>query len=822
MSAEDHGLAVSRAADLLKVSAPRSRNWVLVACVVLAFGVAASVVGALLWRSSVRTHDRQAFQTAATDVSETLEMQLRRDSEFVATLRGVLTRQPGLSASGFGAWFDAIEGHQRQVGELGTLVVRSVPAGALAAFQAKRNVDPAFRELVGGRVERVLAGGRARYCLLAGGVVKAPYSPEVTRLLQGDWCNARSPIGGYPAGGTSQANFMQSIAASGQTLVYPVTAEGSSTFFIEAPFYERGASLARPAERRAALRGWVSSSVDIPALIRSSVAHHRDLAVTLYHANPSRRLELMGRSETASAKPFTHTATIGLEGAWVVSVRGTNVVSGLSAGAQGVLVFLAATIVSALLFALLLVLGRSRAHALGMVEQKTGELRHQALHDALTGLPNRVLAIDRAEQMLARARRVHGPVAALYVDIDGFKHVNDTFGHAAGDELLKIVAGRLSSVVREGDTAARLGGDEFVVLVEGSTLDAGPELVAERLLEVLRQPYDMNGKVGRELSLTASIGIAFGVRDGADELLRDADLALYAAKAAGRNCNVLFHAGMQTTAQNRMTLELDLAEALDRGEFFLLYQPTFDLQSERVIGVEALIRWRHPERGLILPVDFIPIAEETGLIVPIGHWVLREACRQAAEWRERGHRIGMAVNVSGRQLDHGELVDEVRDALEQSGLAPQTLTLEITETTLMRDAEATASHLRELKRLGVRIAIDDFGTGYSSLAYLRQFPVDALKIDRSFIGSIATSSESAALIHTLVQLGKTLQIETLGEGIEDQAQLKTLQREHCDHGQGFLFSRPLDVGSIETFLNASGSSPQGSAADQPTSASSRA
>jgi EAL domain-containing protein (putative c-di-GMP-specific phosphodiesterase class I) len=250
---------------------------------------------------------------------------------------------------------------------------------------------------------------------------------------------------------------------------------------------------------------------------------------------------------------------------------------------------------------------------------------------------------------------------------------------------------------------------------------------------------------------------------------------------------------------------MDLAEAHENGQLFLLYQPTFDLQSENVIGVEALIRWRHPTRGVLLPIEFVPLAEESGLIVPIGRWVLHEACRQAARWHEWGYRIGMAVNVSGRQLDTDELIDDVNRALQQSGLEPDALTLEITETTLMRDAQATAQRLQHLKQLGVRIAIDDFGTGYSSLAYLRQFPVDALKIDGSFIGGIASSKESAALIHTLVQLGKALQIETLAEGIEDQTQLKTLQREHCDNGQGFLFSRPLDVQAIEAFLQSSAS-----------------
>jgi diguanylate cyclase (GGDEF)-like protein len=792
-------------------SGGRRRWWMLVAGGILVLGLAVSLAGAQLWRSSVRTHEKQTFKATATDTSETLEMLLRRDTDFIATLRTVVGMQPSLSASGFNQWFTGLEGRQRQVGGLGTLLVRSVPARRLPAFQARRDADPAFRALVGRRVEPFVADGRARYCLLSAGSVNTPYSPDIARLLQGDWCDTSSPIGGYPAGGTSQADLMRSITDSGQFLVYSVRAEGVSTFFIEGASYRRGAILTSVAQRRAALIGWVSSSFDIHALIRSAIGDHHGLSVMLYHGNPGQGAELMGRvGAPATSKPFTHDATLQIDGTWIAKMTGTSETSGLSANAQGLLVLLSGTVVSVLLCALVLVLTRSRERALGMVNEKTGQLRHQALHDALTGLPNRVLALDRAEQMLARARRQHVPVAALYVDIDGFKHVNDTFGHAAGDELLRIVAMRLAGVVREGDTAARLSGDEFVVLVEGSALDAGAELVAERLLEVLRQPYDidMNGELGRQLSITPSIGVASGLRGDAVELLRDADLALYEAKAAGRNCYVLFESGMQTAAQDKLTLEMELAEALKNKQLFLLYQPTFDLQSESVIGVEALIRWRHPTREIIPPVEFIPLAEESGLIVPIGRWVLQEACRQAATWHEQGHRIGMSVNVSGRQLDHDKLIEDVRHALENSGLEPNALTLEITETTLMRDAEATARRLRELKQLGVRIAIDDFGTGYSSLAYLRQFPVDALKIDRSFIGGIAASKEAAALIRTLVQLGKTLQIETLAEGIEDQVQLETLQREHCDHGQGFLFSRPLEVSAVEAFLQYSDASTQ--------------
>jgi diguanylate cyclase (GGDEF)-like protein len=772
------------------------------ACSILIVGLVASLGSALLWRSSVKAHDRQQFQTSSTDVNETVETLLRRDADFVTTLRAVLTMQPHLSATRFDQWFSQLQGRQREMSGLGTTVVEVVPAADLAAFQARRAANPAFRAFVGGSIVPFASRGHARYCLLSAGGTVTPYTRAVGRLVQGDWCNPASPIGGFQDGGILQAHLLQRITDSGQFLVYPVTAQGVSTLFIEAAFYRRGASLRSVVQRRAAVAGWVGSSFGMTALIHQAISEHHGLSVALYHSNPGQSEQLIGRvGATSPAGAFTHETTMQIDGTWRAVVRGSEAVNWLSANLQGLLVLIGGAIVSLLLFMLVLVLTRSREHALGMVHEKTGELRHQSLHDALTGLPNRVLALDRAEQMLARARRQKIPVAALYLDIDGFKHVNDTFGHAAGDKLLRIVATRLEGVVREGDTAARLSGDEFVVLVEGSALDAGPELVAERLLEVLRQPYEMDGQTGRPLSLTASIGIALGEHANAAELLSDADIALYEAKAAGKNRYMLFQSSMQTAARDRLTLEMDLAEALEQHQLFLQYQPTFDLQSERVIGLEALIRWNHPTRGVIPPIDFIPIAEESGLIVPIGRWVLQEACRQAAHWYHEGHRIGMAVNVSGRQLDDDELIEDVRGALTHSGLDPTTLTLEITETTLMSDAEATAKRLHKLKQLGVRIAIDDFGTGYSSLAYLRQFPVDALKIDRSFISGIAGSKGSTALIHTLVQLGKTLDIETLAEGIEEQSQLETLQREHCDHGQGFLFSRPLDVNAIEAFLH---------------------
>jgi diguanylate cyclase (GGDEF)-like protein len=436
------------------------------------------------------------------------------------------------------------------------------------------------------------------------------------------------------------------------------------------------------------------------------------------------------------------------------------------------------------------------------LDRRQQELAFMATHDALTGLPNRTLIVDRLEQMLLRARHSRTPVAALFIDLDNFKSINDTLGHGAGDELLQAVAARLDGVVRDVDALGRLGGDEFVVVAGDMSLIAGPELVAERLLDALKEPVKL-GAEQTPVTVTASIGIATGDRASADELLRDADIAMYRAKWSGRNRYVVFECGMGEAVQSRMELEMDLRAALENDEFFLAFQPTVDLRDMSPTGLEALIRWDSPTRGIVQPDDFIPLLEETGLIVEIGRWVLQRACSQAAAWRLAGHPVGIAVNVSARQLDSDRIISDVEDALAESSLDPGALTLEITESTLMRDAEETVRRLTAIKALGVRIAIDDFGTGYSSLGHLRQFPVDALKIDRSFITGLAHNHEGESLIHTLVQLGKALSIETIAEGIEQPNELSLLREEQCDGGQGFLFARPLDGPATEAFLERS-------------------
>ena len=558
-----------------------------------------------------------------------------------------------------------------------------------------------------------------------------------------------------------------------------------------------------PAARLASVTGWIMGIYEADNILDPIVQGHRGESATLSYIEPSGTRAVLATVGVPDKHTLAHSFPLSTDGDWVVALSAAPPVSGLPATDQGLAVLFGGLALSLLIYLLLRAMSKSRLKGLQLIEERTAaQLRHQAGHDALTGLPNRALIFDRAEQMAARARRDHSNVAALFVDLDQFKDVNDTFGHAAGDELLRQVSGRFSAVVRETDTVGRLGGDEFVVLVETAEGVPDPEDVARDLLSSLREPFYL-AKDRHLSSVSASIGIASGARDSASELLRDADIALSEAKARSHGNFVSFHPEMQAAIATRVGLESELREAIRNNEFFLVYQPIFCLRDQTMTGVEALLRWRHPTRGLVMPGDFIPVLEATGMILDVGRFVLEEACRQAAVWAEAGRPLTVSVNASGRQLDREDFVGLVERTLAVSGLQPRLLTIEITETTLMQDAQLSALRLRGLKQAGVKLAIDDFGTGYCSLAYLQQFPVDSLKIDRSFVSQMGSSAEGAALVRTIVQMGRDLNLDTLAEGIETTEQLTRLQLEECKSGQGYLFARPLAVAALEKLLTSS-------------------
>ena len=435
--------------------------------------------------------------------------------------------------------------------------------------------------------------------------------------------------------------------------------------------------------------------------------------------------------------------------------------------------------------------------------QLEDQLVHEAFHDSLTGLANRTLFTNRVDHALRRRSAEEGGVAVLFLDLDGFKEINDSLGHSTGDVLLTLVAERLRECVRPSDTVARFGGDEFAVLVEDDSRVLDPTKVADRITAALKEPFQL---LGQEIHVRASIGIATADDpDGADQLMRNADLAMYRAKSSGHGGYTHYDPRMHADLVARLELEYDLRRALEGDEFVLHYQPTMSLATGQITGVEALLRWRHPVRGLVPPGEFIPAAENVGLIRPMGRWVLREACRQAAAWRDEHGTAGtflMSANISASQLQHGDLAQEVAEALQMSGLEPGQLVLEMTESVLMEHTEQTQALLTRLREMGVRLAIDDFGTGYSSLSYLQRFHFDIIKIDRSFVERLVEAPGDADLVRTIVQLGQSLHMTTVAEGIEDQQQVRALQRIGCDIGQGYYFSRPAPVEDIEVLLRA--------------------
>jgi diguanylate cyclase (GGDEF)-like protein len=729
-----------------------------------------------------RIDAQKAFATAADEVTANVLSEVEHINDLTVNAQAFVRSNPDLGTRELRAWADQVQLFQRYPALLSLSIVGVVDQKDLPAHIARVNADPPDHSDDGAPFHIVPSTPSAAYCLTTAGITR----PDSRRPLGWNAC---------PGVGPDAIGLIKTID---KPLVIPATYDGHTFLAMDQPLY-RTADVPPLADRPSQFVAHFGIAMDATAMLREAVRNHRGFEASLSFVDPTKSLlsPFIGGAFRAGRVP-THAQVrkIDVGGGWTVAVARTMPAAGLFESTSAKQLLFGGSLMSVLVGLLLWVLATGRFRALRMVADKTDELRHQALHDPLTGLANRTLLNDRVEQLLARSRRSDILPSCLYLDLDGFKNVNDSLGHEAGDLLLVAVAARLRSAVREADTISRMGGDEFVVLLDGALLDAAPELVAERLLEVLRQPFEVEG-VDAVMRLTTSIGVATGTRAHGDDLVRDADLALYEAKAAGRNRVVVFREDMQAAIQHGIELEFDLRMALERNQFRLMYQPIYNLDDLSLVGFEALLRWNHPTLGLVGPNEFIPILERTGQIIEVGEWVIREACAQLALWRRDGTTATVSVNVASQQFDTGLLVDEVRSALADAMLDPSALTIEITESSLMRSLQVCVEQLTQLRDMGVQIAIDDFGTGYSSLASLQRLPVDSLKIDRSFVSAMGDTPEARALVRTIVQLGKDLGLKTLAEGVETTQQVDELRGDHIDEAQGFLLARPLDAQTIE-------------------------
>jgi diguanylate cyclase (GGDEF)-like protein len=791
---------------------------VLVAC------VAGSVVGALAWSSYVRGQTARQFGSSASTAAGALSIALLRDADLAVTARVLITTTPTLTNAQFSTWFRLLETHERYPGSFGLLYIEKVQGAQLAGFAQRATSDPPFGLAATSPFDIVPSDSTAPYCFTRVGSVQLSSGLHISSTLLSHLLAVARP--GLNFCGLPVGRLLRESAASGKpaaTTLASLVAEtpglpGETSLPANAPAILRRAGLivtitpvyagptpSTSARRTASLSGWILGVYQAKSILVPILGGSRGLSAVLYYENPTGDRVVLDRTGKSTGA-LTRTFSLAGPGRWTVALSAPSA-PGLSASTQGLAVLLGGLTVSFLLFLLIRVLIRSRGRALQLVAVRTAQLHHQSLHDGLTGLPNRALIFDRAEQMLNRAHRELTEVAALLVDLDQFTAVNDTIGNGAGDDLLRQAGERLGACLRATDTVGRIGGDEFVVLIEDALGASHPEEVARRLLDALAEPFSLGDRRDAMNGLSATIGIASGMRESAEMLVGDADIALHVAKATVPGRYAVFRPEMRDAVTTRLELEGDLRKALAQEQFFLVYQPIYDLEDKRIRGAEALLRWRHPVRGVVMPAQFVPTLEQTGMIFDAGRFVIERACLQAASWHRAGHVLSVSVNVSASQLDRGDFVDTVKRALRSASLPPGVLTLEITETALMRNAELAVRRMRALKEIGVKLAIDDFGTGYCSLAYLQQFPVDALKIDQSFVSGMESSSEGASLVRTIVQMGRDLGLETVAEGIETDSQLERLRLEHCVAGQGYLLARPLETSALSALLAAQGREP---------------
>jgi diguanylate cyclase (GGDEF)-like protein len=750
--------------------------WILSAVLITLVGGAGSILGAHDIARSDGADSHELFNTTASSIVSTLNLGIQHEQDLVDTMGSYFATFPNANQRNLMEYTATLKTLKRYPELTGIAEIVLVRRAQLANFETSALANPIGGSMAPHTLQVTPVGDRPYYCFAKDQITRSGLAGAPAGL---DYCN--TPLG---------PSFMRA-RATGQWAYFPFSLSGSQDVVVGTPIYKAGAAITTAAQRDASFVGWTGISLVPHVLLAAALRTHANTLVKFQFSSGG----ITGIFRAGAAPAGAHVRNVDLHNGWKVAIYGALDNGGIFSNVNALALLLVGLALSLLLGAMIWVLGTGRSRALTLVRERTSDLEYIATHDALTGLPNRALILERISQMSNRSRRDRTKSAVLFLDLDNFKDVNDTLGHNVGDQLLIAVGSRLAKAMRGGDTVGRLGGDEFVILAEGDSLDPDSDELARRILDCLSEPFVVSGS-SNPLPVSASIGIAQGGLEYSEDMLRDADIAMYRAKSLGKRCAVDFLPSMQEDIVVQRTLVTDLQKALDNNEFFLLYQPVVDLKSGAMIGVEALLRWSHPQRGVIQPDLFIPTLESSGLIVPVGLWVLREACRQGAVWAASGMGLHMSVNISAKQIEHDRIVTDVQNALSESGFSPYALTLELTETTLMANVEASIERLHRLKVLGINLAIDDFGTGYSSIAYLRQFPVDAIKIDRSFISNIVDSAEAAVLVRTLVQLGKDLGLLIVAEGVETDSQRAKLVAENTDYAQGFLFARPLAADGV--------------------------